>query len=92
MDNRFDLYETQLNILEKCPEWNELMSVIEFKNSPWADPTGYGDKTVYYNGRGMRQFPQGAQSYLIAQQLMHIQLAHEQRGYFPAKRCEDHEC
>ena len=80
MDYKFDLHETQLNILEKCPEWNELMSVIEFKNSPWADPTGYGDKTVYYNGRGMRQFPQGAQSYLIAQQLMHIQLAHQQRG------------
>ena len=56
------------------------MNVIEFKNTPWADPTGYGDKTVYYNGRSMRQFPQDAQAYLIAQQLMHIQLSHQQRG------------
>ena len=80
MDYKFDLHETQLNILEKCPEWSELMNVIEFKNTPWAEPAGYGDKTVYYNGRSMRQFPQDAQAYLIAQQLMHIQLAHQNRG------------
>ena len=80
MDYRFDLQETQQNILEKCPEWTDLMNVVEFKNSPGADPTGYSDKTVYYNSRSMRQFPQGAQAYLIAQQLMHIQLAHQQRG------------
>ena len=80
MEFRFDLHETQMNILEKCPEWQDLMNVVEFKNTPWAEPTGYGEKTVYYNSRGMRQFPQDAQAYLIAQQLMHIQLAHEQRG------------
>ena len=80
MDYIFDLHETQLNILEKCPEWHELMNVIELKNTPEADPVGYSDKTVYYNGRKMRQFPQDAQAYLIAQQLMHIQLAHQQRG------------
>ena len=80
MEFRFDLHETQLNILEKCPEWQDLMNVVEFKNTPWAEPTGYGEKTVYYNSRSMRQFPQDAQAYLIAQQLMHIQLAHEQRG------------
>ena len=80
MEYIFDLNETQQNILEKCPEWTELMDVIEFKNTPWADPTGYGDRTVYYNSRSMRKFPQGAQAYLIAQQLMHIQLAHQQRG------------
>ena len=56
------------------------MSVIEFRNTPEADPTGYSGKTVYYNGRRMREFPQGAQAYLLAQQLMHIQLSHQQRG------------
>ena len=80
MDNRFDLYETQLNILEKCPEWGELMRVIAFKNIPEADPAGYGDKTIYYNRGKMRLLPQAEQEYMIAQQLMHIQLAHRQRG------------
>ena len=92
MEYRFDLNETQQNILEKCPEWAELMNVIEFKNTPWADPTGYGEKTVYYNGRSMRQFPQGAQAYLIAQQLMHIQLAHQQRGKGRDRRIWDLAC
>ena len=79
MEYVFDLHETQQNILEKCPEWDGLMNVIEFRNTPWADPAGYENKTVYYNSRSMRQFPQDAQAYLIAQQLMHIQLAHQQR-------------
>ena len=92
MEYIFDLHETQQNILEKCPEWNELMNVIEFKNTPWADPTGYGDKTVYYNSRSMRQFPKGAQAYLIAQQLMHIQLAHQQRGKGRDSRIWDLAC
>ena len=80
MDIRFDLNETQSNILEKYPEWTELMSAVEFKNTPLVDPAGYSGRTVYYNSRSMRQFPRDAQTYLIAQQLMHIQLAHQQRG------------
>ena len=80
MDYTFDLHETQQNILEKCPEWHDLISVVKFKNTPEADPAAYGDNTVYYNGRKMRQLPHDAQAYLIAQQLIHIQLAHRQRG------------
>ncbi|MBQ6439542.1 MAG: hypothetical protein IJJ06_05290 [Mogibacterium sp.] len=92
MEYIFDLHETQQNILEKCPEWTDLINVIEFKNTPWADPAGYGGKTVYYNGRSMRRFPQGAQAYLIAQQLMHIQLAHQQRGKGRDSRIWDLAC
>ena len=92
MEYFFDLQETQSNILEKCPEWQELMSIIEFRNTPEADPTGYGDKSVYYNSRRMRQFPQDAQSYLIAQQLMHIQLAHRQRRKGRDRRIWDLAC
>ena len=80
MDIRFDLHEAQSNILEKYPEWQDLMDVVEFKNTSVVDPTGYNGRTVYYNSRSLRQFPRDAQTYLIAQQLMHIQLAHQQRG------------
>ena len=92
MDYTFDLQETQSNILEKCPEWHDLMNVIEFKNTPDADPAGYSGRTVYYNGRKMRQFPHDAQAYLLAQQLMHIQLAHQQRGSRRARRIWDLAC
>lgn len=92
MDFNFDLHETQLNILEKYPEWLDLMNVIEFRNTPEANPAGYSDNTVYYNGRKMRQFPQEAQAYLIAQQLMHIQLAHRQRRKKRARKVWDLAC
>lgn len=80
MDIKFDLYETQLNILEKCPEWHDLITVVEFKNVPGVNPVGYNGNVVYYNSRKMRLIPQDAQAFLIAKQLMHIQLAHQQRG------------
>ena len=76
---QFDINETKLDILERCPEWSDLMNVIEFRNEPGAD-AAYGEKTVSYNGRKMAQVPEGARAFLIARQLMHIQLAHRQRG------------
>lgn len=76
----FDLHETQLNILEKCPEWLELMNVIEFKGRPGKDPAGYNEKTVFYNSRVLRRFTHEEQAFLIARQLMHIQLSHQSRG------------
>ena len=92
MDIRFDLNEAQSNILEKYPEWRDLMAAVEFKNTPAADPTGYSGRTVYYNSRSLRQFPRDAQTYLIAQQLMHIQLAHQQRGEGKEPRVWDLAC
>ena len=77
---RFDLQETQSNILEKYPEWSDLVNAVEFRNIPEADPAGYNGRIVYYNSRRMNQFPQDAQAFVIAQQLMHIQFAHQRRG------------
>ena len=92
MDYRFDLHETQLNILEKCPEWEELMGVAGFRNTPAASPVGYKDSTVYYNSHAMRKFPQEVQSFLIAEQLMHIQLSHRLRGRGKVRRTWDAAC
>ena len=80
MDFTFDLEETQLNILEKCPEWIDLMNVVEFKNVPEADPIGYSNNVIYYNSRRMRRFPQNTHAFLFAEQLMHIHLNHQMRG------------
>ena len=80
MDNEFELYDTQQNILVKCPEWKDLMKVVEFQDIPNANPASYRDKTVYYNARRMSQLSDKAQAFYIAQQLMHIQLAHQERG------------
>ncbi len=77
---KFDLHETQQNILERYPEWNDLINVVEFRNVPEANPVGYRGKVVYYNSRKMRFYTQDNQAFLIAQQLMHIQLNHQLRG------------
>ncbi len=92
MDIYFDLHETQLNILEKCPEWDELINIVEFKSSPGKAPAAYGEKTVYYNSQRMRHFTQEAQAFLIAKQLMHIQLAHLRRGRGRDRRAWDAAC
>ncbi len=92
MDFRFDLGDTQQNILEIYPEWNALMNAVEFKNVPDADPAGYSGNTVYYNSRRMRWFPQGVQIYLIAQQLAHIQFSHQQRAGTRDRRIWDAAC
>ena len=92
MEVKFDLYETQQNILGKYPEWHDLMKVVKFKNVPDVDPAGYSDNIVYYNSRRMRQFPQDVHTYLIAQQLMHIQLAHRHRRRTRDRRIWDLAC
>lgn len=79
MDFRFDLHETQLNILEMCPEWESLMGAVSFKNTPEVKPVSYSDRIVFYNSHYMRRYPRDVQSYLIAEQLVHIQLAHQMR-------------
>ena len=92
MDYRFDLHETQVNILEKCPEWEELIGVVSFKNTPAAKPVGYRDRTVYYNSRALRKYPQAVQACMIAGQLMHIQLAHQMRRMDRDRRIWDTAC
>ncbi len=77
---KFDLHEIQQNILERYPEWNDLINIVEFRNVPEANPVGYRGKAVYYNSRKMRFYTLDNQAFLIAQQLMHIQLNHQLRG------------
>lgn len=89
---KFDIHETQVNILEKCPEWLDLMKAVEFRNTPDADPVAYSDGKVLYNSRRMRYLTQDVQSFLIAQQLMHIQLAHQQRGRGKSRRSWEAAC
>lgn len=92
MEFRFSLHDTQTDILEKCPEWQDLMNTVGFRNTPGVDPAGYLDGTVYYNSRRMADFPRDVQAFIIAQQLMHIQLSHQARGRGRDPRVWDDAC
>ena len=76
----FDLHEIRSEILEKCPEWTDLMNAVEFRNTPETDSAGYSGNRVLYNSFRLRHLSRDAQEFLIAKQLMHIQLAHRDRG------------
>lgn len=80
MDFIFDLHETQLNILEKYPEWQDIMNTVEFRNIPEISTAGHRGNVIYYNGRSLRYFPRETQAFILAEQLLHMQLAHRQRG------------
>ena len=76
----FDLHEIRSEILEKYPEWIDLMNAVEFRNSSGTDSAGHSGNRILYNSFRLRQLSREAQKFLIAGQLMHIQLAHGQRG------------
>ena len=76
----FDLQEIQSEILEKYPEWTDLLNAVGFRNSSNTDSVGYRGSRVLYNSFRLRRFSREAQKFLIAGQLMHIQLAHQKRG------------
>ena len=88
----FDLDEIKSEILEKCPEWADLMNAVEFRNTSDADPVAYKGNRVLYNSFRMRQFSREAQEFLIAGQLMHIQFAHQERGAKKDRRIWDAAC
>ena len=75
----FDLHEIRSEILERYPEWIDLMNATEFRNSSAAESAGHSGNRVLYNSFRLRQLDREAQKFLIAGQLMHIQLAHQQR-------------
>jgi predicted metal-dependent peptidase len=88
----FDIYEVRAEILEKCPEWIDLMNAVEFRNTSDTDSAGYSGNRVLYNSFRMRQFSREAQKFLIAGQLMHIQFDHQQRGMKKDSRIWDAAC
>ena len=71
MNSEFDLYDVQQNILRSCPEWEDLIKIVEFKESSNANPAGYRDRTIYLNSRRMSNLSEKEQAFMIAQQCLY---------------------
>ena len=69
-----------MDLGDKCPEWMELMGLVEFRDANNVDPVDNDGRRIYYNTRKMKRMSRDYQCFFIAQQLMHIQLAHAYRG------------
>ena len=75
-----DLNEIRQDLADRYPQWAPLLDTVGFREAPTLEPADNDGRTIYYNSRRMKYYTPAAQTVLIAQQVLHIQLAHDQRG------------
>ena len=75
-----NLNEIFASLSDKVPQWGPLIGMLEFRESKDAAPVDNDGRTIYYNTQKMQYYTLSTQMFYFAQQLMHVQLAHAQRG------------
>jgi len=65
---------------ERYPQWEKRIGMLSFRDTPGVRPVDNDGRTIFYNGRLMKYYTKDAQCFYIAQQLLHLQLAHFARG------------
>ena len=75
-----DLNEIRRDLADRYPQWAPLLETVGFREAPTLEPADNDGRTIYYNSRRMKYYTPSAQTFLIAQQVLHVQLAHDQRG------------
>ena len=75
-----DLREICGELAERYPQWAQRIGMLEFRDVPGVHPVDNDGRAILYNGRLMQYHTREAQSFYIAQQLLHLQLAHHARG------------
>ncbi|MBR1456554.1 MAG: hypothetical protein IJ594_05280 [Oscillospiraceae bacterium] len=75
-----DLNAIRQELAERYPQWAPLLSTVAFREAPTLEPADNDGRTIYYNARRMKYYTPAAQTFLVAQQMLHVQLAHDQRG------------
>ena len=75
-----DIPEIRQALLERYPQWGDTLRAIAFTDSLQVDPTDNDGAVIYYNSRRLKFYTDEAQLFLIAQQVLHVQLAHAARG------------
>ena len=76
----FDLDAHRLALEDQFPQWSGWIRRVSFVESPSARPVDNDGRTVYYNSRMMRYHTDENQRFYLAQQLLHLALAHYARG------------
>ena len=67
---------------EYSPEWDSLIKVLDFHDALQEEPITYDNRNIYYNSELLRHYPKSSQLFYFAQQLLHIQLSHYDRGLY----------
>lgn len=75
-----DLDEVRSDLEDRFPLWVDRIRLLRFQNTPKANPVSNDGSVIYYNDRVMSRFNRDKRCFYMAQQLLHIQLAHHARG------------
>ena len=75
-----ELDAIRAELAERYPQWRDEIGVLELRESGDAAPMDNDGRVIYYNGRAMRFFAPEHQLFFLAQQLLHVRLAHFARG------------
>lgn len=67
-------------VYDRCPQWAGLTGVVKFREGAEGFLVGNDGRTIYYNSRKLQHYSRESQIFFIAQQFLHVQLAHTRRG------------
>lgn len=65
---------------ERYPQWGNRLEMLEFRESPGVHPVDNDGRAILYNDRLMKYYTKESRCFYVAQQLLHLQLAHFARG------------
>lgn len=74
-----DLDEIRGDLEERFPQWADRIRMIQFRDSATVNPVDNDGATIFYNAHLMNRYSREKQTFYMAQQLLHIQLAHHAR-------------
>lgn len=64
---------------ERFPQWTDRIRLLRFQDSQTVCPVDNDGATIFYNAQLMNRWTRDRQCFYMAQQLLHIQLAHHAR-------------
>ena len=67
------------DLLDRFPQWSNRIRLMRFMNSDKVHPVDNDGSAIYYNDPLMNRYSRESRLFYMAQQLVHIQLAHKAR-------------
>lgn len=75
-----DLQKICDTLCERFPEWEKRIALLEFREKEGRGIADNDGRCIYYSERLMNYLTEENQSFYLAQQLIHLQLNHTERG------------
>lgn len=75
-----EVWEMKQRLAERYPQWQPMLEALSVTNSLEVDPAANDGRAVVYNSRRFQFYTPDVQCFRLAQQVLHVQLAHTPRG------------